>query len=159
MTFVLILGLLLGRDSYSKTAGFAEARQGHSISVSAVPSLRQPTRAALTGWDHLAGWPLFRIGGRPSDVRVTTRNIAGQAGSYAVCRPDFTHPYTHCILVVRVTRFIDPVPVIEHELGHSLGFRDRTDCHQEYRGIMSYCSGGGHLSRADRAMLRRHGYA
>jgi hypothetical protein len=130
-------------------SGFAKARLEHQpITVGPLPDFPDqpwydgPVRlqGVLDSWNTAAGWELFVAVPDDSTADITFDTRAQEhCPGYGACtwaHQFSTGWYRH------VTVSLWPWPatddLLAHELGHGLGFRDVTDPHAPYDGIMSY---------------------
>ncbi len=171
---------------YTPHAGWAKARNGReSITVFMPTAWNLRLSQAVAGWNSLAGWELFQIVRDRKRADVVLKGAA--SGMEADCRTTdgqigLQGPNAHCwISLATHTHALGTMYVLEHELGHVLGFAHHVPAsmyaaevasgdhpmvcddsghvdYSTYQGVMSYC-GPGRLTQGDRIGLLEAGYA
>jgi len=126
--FVAVFFLLINApiaEAHHKTypeAGFKRAIYPNRMSIRVQYSSTNDIdeKAVIAAWNRAAGWRLFRLSNyKPHVTFVKDRTIPV---AHAWLQPSWTKRgyYTHCTIFYRARR----TPVIQHELGHCLGFPD-----------------------------------
>lgn len=159
VSLLLLLGgvklVVRGAHIFGSGSGFEKAKHEPrtSINVWKDPTLYANVPNIILPWNNLTGWSLFKI---VTDQTLADVKFVKSSSTWVKAEPNYTDPYTSCIIYSATT----DTYTLRHEIGHCLGFADHVwkvyygdprwinpkvcddpshPAYSPYKGVMSYC--------------------